>query len=76
MYCVATEVQRGQAKGQAKAAGINIISMSLAFFNTGRGDGTGGPAAPESIVADARNSGILWVNSAGNAAAGEAWNGA
>ena len=76
MYCVSTEVQLGQAKDQAKAAGANIISMSLAFFNTSRGDGTGGPGSPDAIVADARNSGILWVNSAGNAAAGEAWNGA
>jgi subtilisin family serine protease len=75
LYCVAGEVALGQAKDQAKAAGANIITMSLAFFNTSRGDGTGGPSTPEGIVADARNSGIFWVNSAGNAAAGEAWYG-
>lgn len=76
MYCVGTEVQLGQAKDQAKAAGAHIVSMSLAFLNSGRGDGTGGPGSPEATVADARNNGILWVNSAGNAGAGEAWNGA
>jgi hypothetical protein len=75
MYCVGTEVQLGQAKDQAKAAGAHIVSMSLAYFNTSRGDGTGGPGTPDAIVADARNSGILWVNSAGNAGAGEASNG-
>lgn len=76
LYCVGSEVQLGQAKDQAKAAGAHIISMSLAYFNTSRGDGSGGPATPDGIVADARQSGILWVNSAGNANAGENWNGA
>jgi len=76
MYCVGSEVQLGQAKDQAKAAGAHIVSMSLAYFNTSRGDGTGGPGTPDAIVADARTNGILWVNSAGNAGAGEAWNGA
>lgn len=76
MYCVtSSEVSLGQAKEQARAAGASIISMSLAYFNSGRGDGTGPASSPEGIVAEARSQGILWVNSAGNAAAGEAWHG-
>jgi hypothetical protein len=70
LYCVAGDVALGQAKDQAKAAGANIISMSLAYFNTSRGDGSGGPGSPDAVVTDARQSGIFWVNSAGNAAAG------
>src|SRR5262249_7248231 len=75
LYCVSNEVSLGQAKDQAKAAGANIITMSLAYINSSRGDGSGGPGSPDAIVTDARQSGIFWVNSAGNANAGEFWYG-
>jgi len=52
--------------------GASIITMSLGFFNIGPGDGTLGF---ESIFQDARNRGMLWVNSAGNYAQ-EHWGGA
>ena len=52
--------------------GASIITMSLGFFNVGPGDGTLGF---ESIFQDARDRGILWVNSAGNYAR-EHWGGA
>ena len=38
----------------------------MAWLNTGRGDGSGGPGTPDSIVAEARAHGILWINAAGN----------
>lgn len=66
LLCINTEVQLGQAKDYAKANGINILSVSIGYRNTSRGDGSGGPGTPDSIAADARDNGILWVNSAGN----------
>jgi hypothetical protein len=65
---VDTEVQLGLAKDYAKTNGISILVMSASWFNTGRGDGSGGPTSPSAIAADARANGILWVNSAGNRA--------
>src|SRR5205823_10611248 len=36
------------------------------FVPAVRGDGSGGPGTEDATVEDARNQGILWVNSAGN----------
>ena len=68
LLCVGTQVQLGQAKDYAKAQGVHIINHSVGWFNTSRGDGSGGAGTPDGIVEDARASGILWVNSAGNSA--------
>ncbi|MCC7367978.1 MAG: S8 family serine peptidase [Chloroflexi bacterium] len=68
LLCIGTEVQLGQAKDYAKANGISILVMSMSWFNTSRGDGTGSASSPNATVADARANGILWVNSAGNRA--------
>jgi len=69
LICVDTTIQLGQAKDYAKANGIQVIVHSASWFNTSRGDGTGSSASsPSTTVADARNNGILWVNSAGNRA--------
>lgn len=65
LICYAGDVGLAQAEAYAKAQGAQVISHSGSFFNAGRGDGTGTPGA---VVADARNSGVLWVNSAGNSA--------
>src|SRR5206468_3225270 len=46
--------------------GIKVVNHSVAWFNTSRGDGTGGAGTPDAIVASARASGILWANAAGN----------
>ena len=45
---------------------FTIINHSAVWFNSSRGDGSGGPDTPDGIVADARSHGILWVNAAGN----------
>jgi hypothetical protein len=66
LICIETTVNLGQAKDYAIAQGIRIINHSVSWFNTSRGDGSGGPGSPDAIVADARANGILWVNSAGN----------
>jgi hypothetical protein len=68
LLCVDTEVQVGQAKEYAKTNGISILTMSVSWFNTSRGDGTGTASSPNATVADARANGIFWVNSAGNRA--------
>ncbi|MDP9275637.1 MAG: S8 family serine peptidase [Chloroflexota bacterium] len=50
----------------AKAQGIRVINFSAGYPASSRGDGRGGPATVEGIVADAVASGITWVNAAGN----------
>ncbi len=47
---------------------IDLINMALGFYNTGPGDGTGGPGSPDDSVRRAMAAGIIWVNSAGNEA--------
>jgi putative cell wall-binding protein/subtilisin family serine protease len=66
LICEGTEVQLAQAEAYAKANGIQIVNHSVAWFNSSRGDGSGGPGTPDAIVADAAANGILWVNAAGN----------
>ena len=68
LICISTEVDLANAEAYAKAQGITIINHSVSWFDTSRGDGTGGPTTPEAIAADARANGILWVNAAGNQA--------
>jgi hypothetical protein len=67
LICIDTEADLKAAEEYVKANGITIVNHSVGWFNTSRGDGTGGPLTPDGIVADARANGILWVNSAGNA---------
>src|SRR5439155_1748759 len=62
------EAVRGQAVQYARAHGIQIISHSVSWLNTSRGDGAGAADSPEGIVPAARSAGILWVNAAGNRA--------
>lgn len=73
--CVDTEVDLAQAVSYLKANGIAIANHSVGWFNSSRGDGSGGPGSPDALVADARANGILWVNAAGNAAQ-KHWGGA
>src|SRR5438874_561828 len=54
LICVQTEVDLGLAEAYAKAQGIQIVNHSVAWFNSSRGDGSGGPGTPDAIVADAR----------------------
>jgi len=59
----ATEVEMGNAVDWLKSKGVDIISCSMGFNLGGPGDGTG---IVNDIVADARSSGITWVQAAGN----------
>jgi uncharacterized repeat protein (TIGR01451 family) len=74
LICIEDEVDLGAAKDYAVANGITILNLSVAFFNSGRGDGSGGPGTPEGIVEAGRDAGILWVVAAGNQAQGH-WSG-
>ena len=47
---------------------VDVVNMSLGFYNTGPGDGSGGPGSPDHSVRQALAAGLLWVNSAGNEA--------
>ena len=68
LICAQSVAGLGLAVQYAHAHGIQIISHSVSWLNTSRGDGTGLPDTPEGIVAAARSEGILWVNAAGNRA--------
>jgi len=70
---IANEVQLSNAVDDAIAYGANVITCSLGWFNTNFYDGTGTIAQ---IVSSAVQSGILWVNAAGNCADGGHWEGA
>ena len=75
LVCVRDVAGLGLAVSYARSHGIQVISHSVSWFNTSRGDGLGGPSTPEGIVAAARAAGILWVNAAGNRAQ-QHWSGA
>jgi len=68
LVCVQSLAALGQAAEYARAQGIQIVSHSVSWLNTSRGDGNGPADSPEGIVAAARRAGILWVNAAGNRA--------
>jgi len=63
LLCIGTEVDLAAAEAYAKSQGIHVINHSAGWEGPFRNDGSGPIGA---IVADARASGILWVNSAGN----------
>jgi hypothetical protein len=65
------DVDLANAVSDAISQGADVITHSMGWFNTNFYDGTGTIAQ---IAAQAVNSGILWVNSAGNSA-GKHWEG-
>ena len=71
LICVANLGDLLDAVTYAASEGVTVINHSVGWFHTGRGDGTG---SMQPIFQAARNSGILWVNSAGNYALGH-WSG-
>jgi hypothetical protein len=75
LICVDSEISLGQAKDYVVANDIPIVNHSIGWLSTSRGDGTGGPATPDAIVADARAQGVLWINAAGNYGEGAHWSG-
>ncbi len=70
LFKIANEVHLAQAVEEAVAWGVTVISHSVGWFNTNFYDGTGVIA---DIVRRATRDGILWVNAAGNHAAGPHW---
>jgi len=68
LVCIDSPAALNAAKNFLVAQDVSIANFSVAFFNSARGDGSGGPGTPDGIVAAAASEGILWVNSAGNAA--------
>jgi len=71
LICIDSLGDLSQAVDYAVAQEIDVINHSVGWFNTGRGDGTG---ALQTIVQDARDGGVLWINSGGNYA-DEHWSG-
>jgi subtilisin family serine protease len=68
LVCAQSIAQLGRAKDFARNRGVHIVNHSASWFNSSRGDDSGGPETPTGIAADARAAGILWVNAAGNRA--------
>lgn len=60
-----TDVELGNAIDYLASEGIQVVSASWGFFSTFRGDGQG---SINDMTATARQAGIFWANSAGNAA--------
>ena len=69
LYCIDDTVGFSAAETQIEAAGdIKIVNSSVSFPGDDRGDGTGGGASSAATaIQRARQSGILWIQSAGNA---------
>jgi subtilisin family serine protease len=65
LACTSDAFSVSQAEQWAKTQGVKVINFSAGFPGASRGDGSG---FVDSIAADARASGMLWVNAAGNAA--------
>ncbi len=66
LICIDSSADLAAAEQYAKNQGVRIVNHSVAYFNTSRGDGSGGPGTPDDAVERARADGLLWVNSAGN----------
>ena len=66
LICVDDLVSLARAAAYVVANRIPIVNHSVGWFNTGPGDGSGGPGTPDRIIADARTHGVLWINAAGN----------
>ncbi|MDY7101872.1 MAG: S8 family serine peptidase [Actinomycetota bacterium] len=66
LVCIDDHLDLATAVDDLVARDIDIVNMSLGFYNTSRGDGSGGPGTPEHSVRRVMQSGVLWVNSAGN----------
>jgi hypothetical protein len=66
--CIDDALDLAEVVGQLPALGVSVVNMSLGFYNTGPGDGNGGPGSPDDSVRRAMAAGITWVNSAGNEA--------
>ena len=64
LMCIEDTGDLAAAVDHAIDQGVTVISHSVGWLNTGRGDGTG--PFMGSILETARDNGILWVNSAGN----------
>ena len=64
LMCIETTLDLAAAVDEAITRGATVISHSVGWLNTGRGDGTG--PFTGAIIQSARDNGILWVNSAGN----------
>lgn len=69
LICIDDIADLADAVTYAKSAGIDVINHSVGWFNSSRGDGSGGPGTPEGIAESAIEAGIVWVNAAGNHAA-------
>lgn len=65
LYCVEDSTGFAQSASQVVAAGVKIASSSLGFIAESAGDDTG---VSETAVQNARNAGVLWIQSAGNGA--------
>ena len=74
LLCVWDELDLVKAAAYAKTKKLNIVTMSVTWPATSRGDGKGVKNTPEWVVADAKKAGILWVQSAGQSA-GAHWRG-
>lgn len=79
LVCATTLLNMVDALQYMKEQGVQIVNHSRGVFNSQRADGVydarDAAYLPESLITTAYNSGMLWVNSAGNSATTH-WSGA
>jgi hypothetical protein len=66
LYCIDDTIGFKTAEQALQAAGVKIVNSSLGFPGDSRGDGTGDADSAAATVRTARQTGILWIESAGN----------
>jgi len=66
LICVESLFDLESAADWAIANDVDVVVHSVAWLNSGRGDGTQAAPSPDSAVFRANQAGILWVNAAGN----------
>ncbi len=68
LICTDTSADLPAAVQALLDQGVRVVNESLSYYQSSRGDGSGGPGTPDDAVERARAAGIFWANSAGNSA--------
>lgn len=68
LACAPDSLTFAAAADWLTAQGVQVITASIGFPNTGRGDGSGAAGTPSAAVQRSREAGVLWVTAAGNQA--------
>ncbi|MFI9380089.1 ricin-type beta-trefoil lectin domain protein [Kutzneria sp. NPDC052558] len=68
LACIDGPLDMGPAADWLRQQGVQVITASIGFLTSGRGDGSGDPGSPADVVRASRQAGIVWSVAAGNLA--------